>query len=44
VPTEVIASPALTRYAIKIAGAVVEFGDDARTDTLRRVVEALRSC
>jgi hypothetical protein len=44
VPTELVASPALARYAIKIAGAVVEFGDDARTDTLRRVVEALRSC
>ena len=44
VPTEVIASPIPARYAIKIAGAVVEFGDDAHTDTLRRLVEALRSC
>lgn len=44
VPTDVIASPISARYAIKIAGAVVEFGDDARADTLRRVVEALRSC
>ena len=44
VPTELAASPTLARYAIKIDGAVVEFGDDARTDTLRRVVEALRSC
>ncbi len=44
VPTEVVASPGLARYAIRIAGAVVEFDDDARTETLRRVVEALRSC
>ena len=44
VPTEVIAGPVAARYAIKIAGAVIEFGDDARTDTLRRVVEVLRSC
>jgi hypothetical protein len=44
VPTQVVASPVEARYAIKIAGAVVEFGDDARTETLRRVVEALRSC
>ncbi len=44
VPTEVIASPVAARYAIKIAGAVVEFGDDARAETLKRVVEVLRSC
>ena len=44
VPTEMVASPIAARYAIKIGAAVIEFGDDARTETLRRVVEALRSC
>ena len=44
VPTEVRATPVVARYAIKIADAVVEFGDDARVDTLKRAVEALRSC
>ena len=32
------------RYVLEIAGARVEFGDDASVATLRRVVEALRSC
>lgn len=44
VPTELVASPTLARYAIRVAGVVVEFSDDARTETLKRVVEALRSC
>ena len=32
------------RYVLEVAGARVEFGDDASTATLRRVLEALRSC
>jgi len=44
VPTEVVATPTLARYAMRIGDAVVEFGGDARADTLKRVVEALRSC
>lgn len=44
VPTEVVASPGPVRYAIKLADAVIEFGDDARADTLKRAIEAVRSC
>lgn len=32
------------RYTLRVEGAEIEFGDDARTETLRRVLEALRSC
>jgi hypothetical protein len=32
------------RYVLEIAGARVEFGDDVAVATLRRVLEALRSC
>jgi hypothetical protein len=32
------------RYALVIDGARVEFGDDVSVVTLRRVLEALRSC
>ena len=32
------------RYVLEIAGARVEFGDDCAVATLRRVLEALRSC
>ena len=32
------------RYVLEIAGARVEFGDDVSVATLRRIVEALRSC
>jgi len=32
------------RYVLEVAGARVEFGDDITTATLRRVLEALRSC
>jgi hypothetical protein len=32
------------RYVLEVAGARVEFGDDASVATLRRVLEALRSC
>jgi hypothetical protein len=32
------------RYVLEVSGARVEFGDDCSAATLRRVVEALRSC
>lgn len=32
------------RYALVVGGARVEFGEDASVATLRRVLEALRSC
>lgn len=32
------------RYVLEVAGARVEFGDDCSAATLRRVLEALRSC
>ena len=32
------------RYVLEVAGARVEFGDDCSVTTLRRVLEALRSC
>jgi hypothetical protein len=32
------------RYVLEVGGARVEFGDDASAVTLRRVLEALRSC
>ena len=31
-------------YALVVAGARIEFGDDVSVATLRRVLEALRSC
>lgn len=31
------------RYVLEVGGARLEFGDDAAADTLRRVVEVLRS-
>jgi transposase-like protein len=34
----------LARYTLRLEGAELEFGDDARAETLRRVVEVLRSC
>lgn len=33
-----------SRYVLEIAGARVEFGDEVSVTTLRRVLEALRSC
>lgn len=33
-----------SRYVLEVGDARVEFGDDVSTATLRRVVEALRSC
>ena len=32
------------RYVLEVAGARVEFGDEVSVATLRRVLEALRSC
>jgi len=32
------------RYVLEVAGARVEFGDDCSVTTLRRVLEAMRSC
>ena len=32
------------RYVLEVGGARVEFGDDVSAATLRRVLEALRSC
>lgn len=37
-------APGAGRYVLEVAGARVEFGDDASVATLRRIVEALRSC
>ena len=33
-----------TRYVLRVGSASVEFGDDFTTESLRRVVEALRAC
>ena len=32
------------RYILEVGGARIEFGDDVSVATLRRVLEALRSC
>ena len=37
-------APSAARYAMRIGAATVEFGDDFREETLRRVVAMLRSC
>jgi hypothetical protein len=44
VPTATSAVPVLGRYALVVGGARLEFGDDVSVATLRRVLEALRSC
>jgi hypothetical protein len=47
VPTEVRDRPppgGAARYTLRVGGAELEFGDDARAETLRQVLEALRSC
>jgi len=36
--------PSAARYALQIGTAAIEFGDDFREETLRRVVAMLRSC
>lgn len=38
------APPVGGRYVLEVADARVEFGDDVSVVTLRRVLEALRSC
>lgn len=37
-------SSAPSRYVMRIADVTVEFGDDAREETLRRLVSVLRAC
>ena len=32
------------RYTLRVMGAELEFGDDVHAETLRRVLEVLRSC
>jgi hypothetical protein len=44
VPAATVVAPGLGRYALVVGGARVEFGDDVSVVTLRRVLEALRSC
>jgi hypothetical protein len=44
VPAAMPAVSGLGRYALVVGGARIEFGDDAAVTTLRRVLEALRSC
>jgi hypothetical protein len=44
---EIVAAPSApspARYALQIGTTAVEFGDDFREETLRRVVAMLRSC
>lgn len=38
------ASAAPARYLLEIGGARLAFGDDASAETLRRVLQAMRSC
>ncbi len=44
VTTQARVATSCARYVLEIAGARVEFGDDCAVTTLRRVLEALRSC
>ena len=47
VPAMIAGPPALVapaRYTLRFAGVELEFGDEVRADTLRRVLEVLRSC
>lgn len=37
-------SSSSSRYVLHIGSASVEFGDDFEAETLRRVIEVLRSC
>ena len=44
---ELVAAPSTaitSRYAVRVGGIAVEFGDDFREDTLRRVIGLLHSC
>lgn len=42
--TPSIAPAGRARYLLEVAGARIEFGDDVSVATLRRVLEAVRSC
>lgn len=42
IPTATRAAP--SRYVLRVGEAEIEFGDDAQEETLRLVVEVLRSC
>jgi hypothetical protein len=44
VPSATTTSQQLSRYAVVVDGARVEFGEDISVATLRRVLEALRPC
>jgi hypothetical protein len=44
VPAATVVAPGPGRYVLVVGGARVEFGDDFSVATLRRVLEALRSC
>jgi len=44
VNADVAASQRAARYTLRVMGAELEFGDEVRADTLRRVLEARRSC
>jgi hypothetical protein len=44
VPAAPVVAAGGGRYVLEVGGARVEFGDDASVATLRRVLEALRSC
>lgn len=39
-----LTAPSAARYALRVGTATIEFGDDFREETLRRVVAMLRSC
>jgi hypothetical protein len=43
-PTPAVTGVGAGRYVLDIGGARLEFGDDVSVTTLRRVLEALRSC
>ena len=42
--TPAVRGAGVSRYVLEVGGARVEFGDDVSVATLRRVLEALRSC
>ena len=42
--TPSIATGGRCRYVLEVAGVRIEFGDDVSVATLRRVLEAVRSC
>lgn len=44
VPVSPAVVTSMARYVLEVADARIEFGDDASTTTLRRILEALRPC